>query len=296
MSILTAYWWSPVRSAHSLGSELRSHPAGWARLMASSRRLPTNFGDELTPYALEIVTGRRIRWAPVHRADVVAVGSIVERYLRTGGRAQVWGSGLRQGAVEPNLLERSQPERFLAVRGPRTRQAMGLPENLPLGDPGLVVADYGRATKARRNGIVLIPHFRTFMSQHGLGRLTAARSAGARVVPPTASPLEVLAAIRSADLVLTSSLHGLILSDATATRVILVSTTPEGHDEPDFKFVDYGESVGCVIQKVLLESALCARSDSQLWETAQYRASTVAGVIPRIIDGLLVAGAVLGTD
>src|SRR3954465_15325691 len=70
------HWWAPRRRLRTAATEMLHHGPSWARLV--TRGSFTNFGDEVSPLILREVTGQAIEWAPLHSADVIAVGSIIE--------------------------------------------------------------------------------------------------------------------------------------------------------------------------------------------------------------------------
>jgi hypothetical protein len=62
---------------------------------------------------------------------------------------------------------------------------------------------------------------------------------------PNQHPVEVVRAIGGAPIVYTSSLHGLIVADALGVPAALLRFSgPKLSGEPEFKYVDYFESVG----------------------------------------------------
>lgn len=227
------YWWSPVREVRSLALEVRVASPGWLRAARVGGAPFRNFGDELSRNVVQYATGKRPRWAPASRADLFAVGSIIEKAVAGGAECDVWGSGVRGHADVSG--DRSQT-RFLAVRGTFTRDVLGLPLSTPLGDPALLLRSMrGRAEGGDR--IVLIPHYHAFNSRSGHKQILMARRAGWRVVSPTQSLDSILLEIQSAALVLSSSLHGKIVADAIGIPAAFVDFG--SRTEIDFKYRDY---------------------------------------------------------
>lgn len=250
-SPLRAYWWSPRRSARTLVSEVRHHAAAWARLTKVGDLL-TNFGDELNAPLLEALTGRPVVWTPLRDAEVVAVGSILAPYLQSNSHALVWGSGIHDpGAAALSGLDRSL---VLAVRGPRTREALQLSDAVPVGDPGLLAGSLLGHARARGKMPILIPHLTVFGSRLNVSRLRAIRAAGVRIVPPTLPPLEMLATIAEASQVFSSGMHGLILAHSVGRGATLVRFN-EQLSVP-FKYGDYYASVGVDSPRVVVWRSL----------------------------------------
>ncbi|WP_273653633.1 polysaccharide pyruvyl transferase family protein [Cellulomonas fimi] len=206
------------------------------RLGFAARSVPRNFGDELSRLVVEYFTGRRVRWAPSSSASLVGIGSVAERFLGVNPEGQVFGSGAREFRRDPSTAA-VDPARILAVRGELTRDFLRLPAGVPLGDPGLAVSDLV-PRNGRRRGVVVIPHFRTYGSAAGRSQLARLVADGCEVVAPSRSPLEVATRAARSDLVVTSSLHGLVVANATSVPAILVRFASRTQ-EPDAKYADY---------------------------------------------------------
>jgi succinoglycan biosynthesis protein ExoV len=101
---------------------------------------------------------------------------------------------------------------FRAVRGPHTRRAFRLPEDCPLGDPGLLAPHFWPAPllpPSPAGEVLTVCHIGTQPPRPVPGSDAVVSM---RVKPGQA--LEVLARIARARLVLTESLHGAILAQA----------------------------------------------------------------------------------
>ena len=176
-------------------------------MLAYGGRPLQNFGDELSRRVVSEVTGRRVRWAPAEAADATAIGSVLEHIAAVDGPGLIWGTGLRRPEFPPSDWARQRPSRFLAVRGKLTRDALALPSDIPLGDPGLIVRAFLRRAR-RTRGVVIVPHFLAFNSGEARRQLVAARSRGLRVVAPSASYRHVCEEVSRADLVLSPHFTG----------------------------------------------------------------------------------------
>src|SRR4051812_2127969 len=99
MSHIRLFWWSPRRMPRTLFDDFSSAGEGWARLFLQNGRTFTNFGDELSKRVVEECTGRRVKWSNPAKAELLAVGSVLDFYSLAGASgADVWGSGLKHGA------------------------------------------------------------------------------------------------------------------------------------------------------------------------------------------------------
>jgi len=191
-----------------------------------------NFGDDLTPWLLP-----NYGVLPIHRvasrARLAGVGSILE-FLPADWDGVVWGSGLMHG--EPHLLPRA---RVLAVRGHLTRELIGAPDGVALGDPGILVARHRPRLEQRWN-VALVPHGH---HRSHVPFLALAESAGprVRVVNVHQSAERVVREIAASEVVITTSLHGLVTADAYGIPAVWTTLDPPLGGGA-FKFHDY-ESV-----------------------------------------------------
>jgi pyruvyltransferase len=195
-----------------------------------------NFGDALTPWLIRRLSGRHPRFVPPsHRREKFFVtGSIVSL---ARANCIVWGCGIM------DAKDRVCPEaHLLAVRGPLTRRrALACGVDCPeiYGDPALLLPRLFVPPQAARRGPSLTPHF------SDLPRLDAARLAtsGLRVID-LQSPIEiVIAQICQSEWVMSSSLHGLIVSHAYGIPAVWIKfrDLPSGDGS---KFRDYYASIG----------------------------------------------------
>ncbi|TKJ96929.1 hypothetical protein PlfCFBP13513_16140 [Plantibacter flavus] len=292
VSKIKAYWWSPLHAPKLLAPEVLDNPLVWVRLFGRTGRLFKNFGDEMNRSVLQYVTGRDVVWAPSNRAEVVAIGSILDLYLKNPGNAAVWGTGLRALPIPGSEARmRSELRTILAVRGPRTADALGVDPSVPIGDPGLLApALIDRTLVQRTSQVMFVPHFRVWHTREGRAELAAARRRGIEIVPPNLHPVEVVRRLASARFVLSSSLHGVIVSHALGVPAQLISVN-DGGTEPGFKFQDYFESVGAS------EGALPMPKDAsaleRIFAVREAEAPAIERAGARLAEGLMVAGQAL---
>lgn len=186
---------------------------------------------------VEAVFGRKVVWSAAEKADLVAIGSILERMERPGAPVSVWRSGLRSGASPEEDTEREI--RYLAVRGKLTADRLGINGQVPMGDPGLLAREvFGDPVK--KQDIVYVPHFSELAQWSRLTQFCDA--VGARLILPTAKPQNVVREIGSARVVFSASLHGIIVADSYGVPV--VPLLPFSGAESPFKYLDYMGVVG----------------------------------------------------
>jgi succinoglycan biosynthesis protein ExoV len=164
-------------------------------------------------------------------AALVGIGTIINEHLPAGPKVIV-GAGVGYGEV-PRL---SDDFAVHFVRGPRTARALGLPVSYAITDPAHLLTQLIRPV-ARRRGTVFIPHHVSAMRADWR---QLARDAGMTYVDPASGVLSVIQAIRTAQLVVTSAMHGAIVADAF--RVPWIRVREYAH-LTDFKWQAWGDTL-----------------------------------------------------
>lgn len=187
-----------------------------------------NFGDQLTPQLLRLA-GISFVWAPGEEAQVVMVGSVLSAVPKHRWRGVVAGTGF----IEPQMRRDLRWANVLAVRGALTRRATRLPLSTPLGDMGVLapLLDDGRSVAPVAE--LAIGHY--------VDDTIGARHPRALVMRTTSDVRDLIAAIKGAGIVYTSSLHALILADALG--VAHVWEKHVGVRGSGFKFADYASAL-----------------------------------------------------
>lgn len=195
------------------------------------RRRVRNFGDLLGPLIVSKMLARSgidPNTAPRH--DLLSVGSIL--HFADDG-ATVWGTGIN-GKVDPSA-HRFEHLDVRAVRGPRTRERLldlGIRTPEVFGDPGLLVSvlwsrnDWLGARTERTSPVTIIPN---------LNDMRRYDRSDPRIVDPRRPVAEVIAQVLQSELVVASSLHGVVVADAFGVPAALVRSP----HEPIFKYEDY---------------------------------------------------------
>jgi len=196
----------------------------------------SNFGDALAPLLLSHFAEIKCEWDTISHSSIASIGSILE-HIPPLWDGYILGSG--------RLLENSRihlhnsPAKILAVRGPLS--ARGLRGNFALGDPGLIANELvGYQEKKWDLGIM--PHWQDKELAARFQKLIPLEHS--RIVIDSADdPVTVLKQIASCKRMVTSSLHGMILSDAfSIPRRVEVCPAME-RDGGIFKFKDYSASI-----------------------------------------------------
>lgn len=154
-----------------------------------------------------------------------AVGSILEMAVQD---ATIWGTGLRHPILAPHGLHLD----IRAVRGPLTRRALtqighACPE--VFGDPAVLLPRFYEPRPAPRRSFLVVPHF---LHEKEL----LARHSGNAVTTLTSDWRGFIDAIAAAELVISGSLHGIVLAEAYGIPAILLASAM---DQERFKYEDY---------------------------------------------------------
>lgn len=222
----------------------------WNRLRCG-KILHRNFGDELNYYLLKELTGKPIsnyidlpRWATADKPNYLFIGSLVEDFATE--KTVIWGSGAIAGAPKPLL---HKPKEVRAVRGKLTREYL-LENNVYCpeiyGDPALLtpLVYQPQIEKCYEWGI--IPHIDDLDSI----AVKHVEAQGVKVIRfgNYTDWHDVIDEICSCKCVMSSSLHGLILSDAYHIPNVWI-TLGDNLLGGTFKFQDYFSSVNRIEDK-----------------------------------------------
>jgi pyruvyltransferase len=201
-----------------------------------------NLGDALSPSLAARLSGKpvisyRDLWHLPGVRIYSSIGSILQREVTP--RIIVWGSGFM--TADSRMCR--QPAAVRAVRGPLTRllllqQGIDCPE--VYGDPALFAPRFWPKSAADGD-ILVVPHFfdknTSFLDD-------LADRMGGRVVDVQGDVHQLISTISAAKLVVSSSLHGLILAVAYQRPVVWVEFS-ENIPGGRFKFRDFFLSIGC---------------------------------------------------
>ena len=203
-----------------------------------------NFGDELNNYLLEELTDYKVVNALntfLSGKKYLVIGSIIEEYSSTG--CVVWGSGTIEGF--PRKLK-CIPSKITAVRGKLTRSYLinnGIECPEVYGDPALLLPLVYKPNVQKKSKYGLIPHvvdlnnplISTFINHYkDQVCLISFRDYD--------DWHNVINQICSCDAIISSSLHGLIISDAYAIPNVWI-TVSDKIEGGLYKFKDYFSGV-----------------------------------------------------
>lgn len=203
-----------------------------------------NLGDEINPKIVEAVSGRRVVRSGFGDADLFAIGSILTFPLKYPTFTQrempvhVWGSG----TLNPAAIPASAKYAFSSVRGPLTRCITSCPQDLPVGDPGLLVSRLWPGATRPRYRWGIMPHHGQLESRE-LQSLHENTPDSVLLDPTDPDILGTLEKLSSCERIASTGLHGLIFADAYGIPSVWLRIG-ELHSGRSWKFFDYFASIG----------------------------------------------------
>lgn len=211
-------------------------------------RCESNFGDALSPLLISKILGRQVVWSAPYRADIMGIGSIIGHAKKLWRRSLlsrqtcplcVWGSG----SLLP-IRPRTRFMEFLAVRGAKTRDFIGLRDDIPLGDPGMLsplLLGETAPPPQSQFGLGMIPHWKE-KSAPAISEFVE-RFPHCKMIDVTnPDVLGTIRTIASCEFVLSSSLHGLVVADSFGIPNARFRLSTAKHTS-DWKFEDYFSGV-----------------------------------------------------
>lgn len=223
-----------------------------------------NIGDDLNIVLLNELSGKKVlayRYFyhflhPIN--NLMAIGSVIE--WMGDDTTTVWGAGIRDS--HRFLLKRTgfSLGKVCAVRGKKTRECLlnaGISCPEVYGDPALLMPLIYRPSVQRVKGRVgIIPHYFD-MNNKNVKRLLKELGENGVLIPVRGyiQWQDVIDLIYSCEFVISSSLHGLILSDAYGipNQWVIFSDLLIGGT---FKFDDYYSAVGKEAKKLDIDDGI----------------------------------------
>lgn len=194
-----------------------------------------NFGDYLSQILVERIVDRPVEVFYRHpknkKKKLLAIGSILSFAVDND---VVWGSGINGKLLRKDQYTFTTLD-VRAVRGPLTRQYLydnfGIEAPEVYGDPALLFPYFFPEFQKSANpssDYIVIPHY-TELNMFP-------KEGNPHIVYPTDPWDEVINRILDSNLVIASSLHGLIVAEAYGIPARLLKVTDH---EPMFKYCDY---------------------------------------------------------
>jgi pyruvyltransferase len=197
----------------------------------------TNWGDALNPVLIEYLSGRPARFASGRETEkYIVMGSILSE---ADGCSEVWGAGFissQDTVVEP-------PRAVHALRGPHSHarlRALGIDAPEVFGDPALLLPLFFNPEVARQYEVGVVPHV---VDKRHPWVERAKSDPAVQFIDVESGTFEFVRRIKACDVILSSSLHGLICADAYGVPSVWMELS-NGVLGAGFKFRDYFASTG----------------------------------------------------
>ena len=238
----------------------------WMHL-TNDKVVHSNFGDELNFHILKSLTNKPLFNLPStflckNRENILMIGSIIESLANK--ESIIWGSGAMYGG-EKVLYEK--PKKVLAVRGPLTRkyllsQGVDCPE--VYGDPALLLPKIYNPLIEKKYKLGVIPHNIDFENEH-LSELKKDTEVKIIKLKGYEDWHKVIDEICECEFIISSSLHGLIISDAYGIPNMWIKLSDKVLGG-DFKYFDYFMSVGRDISKAFSVESSLSKEDFLIYK------------------------------
>ncbi|MCJ8517474.1 succinoglycan biosynthesis protein ExoV [Pseudorhizobium tarimense] len=195
-----------------------------------------NFGDDLNLWLWDaLLPGlREVR----EETLLVGVGTVLNpTLLPSGVHKLVIGSGYGYG--EPPDTNDTREWDIRCVRGPRTAQRLGLPPQMGIVDPAVMISDMAEFLNLPKlHKKTFVPHWES--AEFGIWQ-SVCEPAGLTYLDPRGEAKSVIRHIAQSELIIAESMHGAILADAFRVPWVAVTTSSSIND---FKWNDWATSVG----------------------------------------------------
>jgi len=164
--------------------------------------------------------------------NLVATGSILG-HKNLSNNTIVWGSGWHNSKWS-KTCPITNKENFKAVRGKLTADFLQLGESVALGDPGLLASKYFNSSNIKKKRkILIVCHWQDYDSLYA-----KYHNKYSILNMGTTNVEEVLTTICESELVLSSSLHGIIFAHSFGIPAVHIEHNDIGSID-NFKFKDY---------------------------------------------------------
>ncbi len=207
-----------------------------------------NLGDDLNWYLIKKIQPQKIsllndsiigRCAFFKKENYLIIGSTIT--FKTNQNTIIWGAGV----IDGDSPLRSIPKKVCAVRGPLTRDYLikkGVDCPAIYGDPAMLIKYFYKPHVEKKYKLGIIPHYIDFYSDK-FKDLRKDPEVLFIKMQNYKSVDSVINEIASCDRILSSSLHGLILSEMYGVPNVWI-TVSDNISGGSFKYLDYYASIG----------------------------------------------------
>lgn len=218
-----------------------------------------NWGDDLNMYLLPLIADKHVYNANkslIHNRFVLknysCIGSIIGFYENT--KTEIWGSGV----ACKDVILRKHPKKVHSVRGKYTREFLvskGIDCPEVYGDPALLISKYYKAVPIGKYRLGIIPHYNDLENEI-IKEFVSVNSEVLLIDLVNYDKWsDICDKIVSCECIISSSLHGLIVSDSYGVPNIWVRFSDRIYGG-NFKYIDYFSSVDRNDKEPMLVSEL----------------------------------------
>ncbi len=203
-----------------------------------------NVGDVFSRVVAEHYFSKNIiplRPAPVNETNLILLGSILHW---ADSQSVICGAGFMFSDAQLAV----PPKAIVCVRGPLTAallQKQGLTPPNRFADPGVLAPLLFKKQFKVKHKIGIIPHYH----DAGSAWIKHCKNQGLPIIDVFAPPEKFFRKIQQCEVILSSSLHGLIFAHAFGKPAVWIEITDKVAGN-GFKFFDYYQSVGIHPEKV----------------------------------------------
>ncbi len=212
---------------------------------------PGNYGDILTPYLIKKITGDAPQYVnkefSIYEKNLLAVGSTIGFANKN---VIVWGTGIMSAGVNPD-----PNADYRAVRGPITRnKILECGGSCPsiYGDPGLLMPLFYNPVISPHYRIGIIPHYVDYENVKsdyiGMSDIKIINLINGNIE-------QVIDEILDCELIVSSSLHGIITAHAYGIPATWVNFSNKILGD-GIKYLDYFKSVNIESRRVTISEPL----------------------------------------
>jgi len=251
------------------------------------RMKKVNWGDDIDKFFFEYVTKLPFIFVPFrklskkyHVLHYSLIGSIIGFYDLNN--TIIYGSGIK----DPSVKIFGKPKKVVSVRGPLTRKVLlsnGISCPEEYGDPALLLPVFYKPKRRKRHKVAIIPNMGTDIKY--VKRWLSAQNKFDYTIIKMESYSDwrrKIDEIVSCDIVISESLHGLIVAETYGVTNVWV----EFMDHPeywDFKYLDYYSSINKNEEKYQLQKGITLKEiykSAQKWKKADIDYNSMLKVFP----------------
>ena len=187
--------------------------------LAKPTKATYNFGDWVTPFLFEKITGKKAKALPFRKNPklkprvTLGCGSIIH-HTTWFPSTLVWGTGI----IQPIVNVARKGSHTVAVRGPLTRSFLlskGLACPQVYGDPGLLLPFvYTPQPPRERYRLGLVPHYIDYKQCLSFYPFSNRKALGIKLINVCRPIDQVVNDLTACDFIVSTSLHGVIVSHA----------------------------------------------------------------------------------